>query len=109
MAETSVKAPAEAKTTQPPARQRDFFGNLRGEIDRVFADFDRSFWGVPARWQTPETSLFRRASSSQWSPSVDIAEKDNLFEVTADLPGMDEKNIEPRGKQGRKREGLLRL
>jgi HSP20 family protein len=95
MAETPVKTPAEAKTSQPPARPRDFFGGLRGEIDRVFEDFDRSFWGVPARWRAPETDLFRRAlSSPAWNPSVDIAERDNMFEVTADLLGMDEKNIE---------------
>ena len=28
------------------------------------------------------------------APAVDIAEKDNAFEITADLPGMDEKNVE---------------
>ena len=28
------------------------------------------------------------------APAVDIAEKDNAYEVTAELPGMDEKNIE---------------
>ncbi len=27
-------------------------------------------------------------------PSVDAIEKDDVFEVTADLPGVDEKNIE---------------
>lgn len=99
MAETAAKTPAvsqsEARSGQPPATARDFFGGLRGEIDRVFEDFDRSFWGMPARWSAPSNGLLRRAvSSPAWSPSVDIAEKDNMFEVTADLPGMDEKNIE---------------
>ena len=95
MAETAVKTPAETRASVPPARPRDLFGGLRGEIDRVFEEFDRSFWGMPARWRAPETSLFSRALNlSAWSPSVDIAEKDGMFEVTADLPGLDEKNIE---------------
>ena len=33
-------------------------------------------------------------SASQIKPAVDIIEKDNAYEITADLPGMDEKNIE---------------
>ena len=28
------------------------------------------------------------------APAVDVVEKDNAYEVTAELPGMDEKNIE---------------
>ena len=27
-------------------------------------------------------------------PAVDIVEKDNAYEITADLPGIDEKNVE---------------
>ncbi|MGA7328465.1 MAG: Hsp20/alpha crystallin family protein [Rhodomicrobium sp.] len=101
MAETPVKTPAEARASLPPARPRDFFGGLRGEIDRVFEEFDRSFWGMPTRWRAPETSFFRRAlSSSAWSPSVDIGEKDGMFEVTADLPGLDEKNIDVKLSDG---------
>ena len=28
------------------------------------------------------------------TPSVDICEKDDMYEVTADFPGLDEKNVE---------------
>lgn len=28
------------------------------------------------------------------APAVDVVEKDNAYEITADLPGMDEKNVE---------------
>jgi HSP20 family protein len=92
---TPVKSQSEARTSQLPARPGDFFGSLRDEIERVFEDFDRGRWGAPVRWRGPDLDLFRRARlSSAWTPSVDIAEKDGMFEVTADLPGIDEKNIE---------------
>jgi HSP20 family protein len=97
MAETATKTPvkSEAGPSQLPARPRDFFGNLRDEVERVFEDFDRSFWGAPVRWRGADFDFFRRPRlSSAWTPSVDIAEKENMFEVTADLPGIDEKNIE---------------
>ncbi len=99
MAETGTKIPAKsqpaATTSQLPMRPRDFFGNIRDEIDRVFEDFDRGLWGMPARWRGSNFDLFRRPQlPSAWTPSVDIAEKDDMFEVTADLPGIDEKNVE---------------
>jgi HSP20 family protein len=97
MAETATKTPAksEAGPSQLSARPKDFFGSLRDEVERVFEDFDRSFWGAPMRWRGPDRDAFRGPRlSPAWTPSVDIAEKDNMFEVTADLPGIDEKNIE---------------
>src|SRR5437867_6531445 len=54
------------------------FQSLRREVDRLFEDFGGEFWRSP----------FRR------SPAVDIREKDNAYEVTADMPGFEEKNIE---------------
>jgi len=99
MAEAATKTPAKAQpeSAQPPARvrERDFLGSLRDEVERVFEDFDRSMWGLPARWGGLHLEPFRRARLSfAWAPSVDIAEKDDMFEITADLPGMDEKNVE---------------
>jgi HSP20 family protein len=54
------------------------FQTLRREVDRLFEDFGGEFWRSP----------FRR------SPAVDIVEKDNAYEVTADVPGFEDKNIE---------------
>ncbi len=53
------------------------FQTLRREVDRLFEDFG-------GEWRSP----FRR------SPAVDIGEKDNAYEVTADMPGFEEKSIE---------------
>jgi HSP20 family protein len=56
------------------------------------------------------------------TPAMDIVEKDGAFEVTAELPGLDAKNIdlqlsdriltikgEKQGRQGREDQGPLRL
>ena len=32
-------------------------------------------------------------SSNNWTPSVDISEDDNKYSVSADLPGVDKKNV----------------
>ncbi len=65
--------------------------SLRREVDRLFEDF-----GVPGLWRPRrglfEDPFFRRSMAG--SPAVDIVEKDKAYEVTADVPGFDEKNIE---------------
>ena len=99
MATAATKAPAQApsKSAQPPMRwkDRDFLGGLRDEVERVFEDFDRSMWGMPARWRGLTMDPLRKAAAAlTMMPSVDAIEKDDVFEVTADLPGVDEKNVE---------------
>jgi HSP20 family protein len=81
-----------AKVQPPMPMTLDLFGNLRGEVARVFEDFDRGWWGVPL-WKRSGLDWSRRVPT-MLTPSVDIAERDNMYEVIADLPGVDEKNIE---------------
>jgi HSP20 family protein len=61
----------------------DPFTSLRREMDRMFDDFTRG-WAVPATFGT----------SGMLSPKVNVAETDKGLEVTADLPGIDQKDIE---------------
>ena len=73
------------------------FESLRHEIDRLFEDFDGGMWR--SRFGRPMFDLqpfWSRGSTSIAIavPSVDIAETDKAYEITAELPGMDEKNIE---------------
>src|ERR1700741_2367639 len=93
MATNPSKVPVRtANEPQPhlPAERRPF-GSLRREIDRLYEDFDRGFLGFP----------FRRAVS-QWeprwlsdlNPAVDIVSKGQAYEITAELPGLDEKDID---------------
>jgi HSP20 family protein len=71
------------------------FESLRREVDRLFEDFDRGSWLSPFRRSVFDMEPFwGRETRIATAPAVDIVEKDNAYEVTAELPGMDEKNIE---------------
>ena len=98
MAETESKVPvkSEDKSVARPA-SADLWRpleNLRAEVDRLFDDFGRG-------WRFPTSrSLF--GGRSLWSddmswgavPAVDLVEGDKEYEITAELPGMDESNID---------------
>ncbi len=75
--------------------------NLRREIDRLFDDFG---WGVarrPAGRTLFDVEPFWRGELSFGkAPAVDIAEKEKEYEVTAELPGMDESNIDVKFADG---------
>lgn len=103
MAEAITKLPVKTESTKPAAALRPWrpFENLRREIDRLFEDFDggilrspfgRSFFEAPAFWP--------RETTWAMAPAVDIAETDKGYEITAELPGMDEKNIEVKFADG---------
>jgi HSP20 family protein len=69
------------------------FESLRREIDQVFDNIGwRSWPPILTRPMFP-TDFFR---DKAWdiAPAVDVAEKEKEFEVTAELPGLDEKNVE---------------
>ena len=60
--------------------QNDPFAAMQKEINRVFEDFGRG--------------SLANLSNGEISPRIDIAETDNAVEVTAELPGIDEKDVE---------------
>lgn len=70
------------------------FKALRKEIDRLFEDFDHGFWRSPFRSSWSLEPFFRAEVKWPVAPSVDVTETENEFKVTAELPGMDEKNVE---------------
>jgi HSP20 family protein len=63
------------------------FETLRREIDQMF-DFMGGFGRFPFQ------SLAREELPFVNSPPVDVVEKDDAFEITAELPGLDEKDVE---------------
>ena len=70
------------------SRYRDPFADMRAEMDRLFDTFlGRSFFGRPAPSGSaePATTL---------APNVDIRENDKEIIVEAELPGIDEKDIQ---------------
>lgn len=61
--------------------------NLRDQFDRMF---DSMMRGWPAPWrEAPRLDL----GGFDFAPRVDTAETDTAYEVTAELPGVDEKDI----------------
>lgn len=55
------------------------------DLDRFFDDFDRGFGVAP-----------NRAESRAWAPAVDIYEDEKEIVVSADLPQMEEKDLDVR-------------
>jgi HSP20 family protein len=83
----------EGKVVARPVRHP--FDSLRREIDRLFDDFGAEFWRSPfTRRLFDMEPVFRREATLGAGPAVDIVEKDKTYEVTADVPGFDENNVE---------------
>lgn len=61
----------------------DPFSALHREMDRLFDDFQRGF-GAPSRL----------LGAFPWNPSLDVRETDKAYEVTLELPGVEEKDVQ---------------
>lgn len=73
---------------------------LRDEIDRVFEEFDKGLgrWPCPGRLLDLEPFFepFRRLEPI-WAgkqPTADVIESEAEFRITAEMPGIDEKDID---------------
>ena len=85
----------EKKGNLAPVPEWQPFEALRREVDRLFDSFGGGFWPSPFRRSAFDIEPFwRRESTWSAAPAVDIAESEKAYEITADLPGMDEKNID---------------
>ena len=97
-AETKVPVTTEAKPeTKSTAMQMQMFRpfeSLRREVDRLFEDFTMSPFRLPFRRPAFDIEPFWSPESWVAVPAVDFIESDNAYEVHADLPGMDEKDVE---------------
>jgi HSP20 family protein len=91
---TETKLPVTKKASEPALAGEAWrpFESLRKEVDRLFEDFGDDFWRRPLRsLATLERSWPKKFPAN---PAVDVTETDKAFEITAELPGMDEKNVE---------------
>lgn len=75
--------PSNRSTEVRRTREDDPFALMRREMDRVFDDFMRGF-------ATPSTAM----PEGVLSPRVDVSENEQGMEITAELPGVDQKDIE---------------
>lgn len=101
-AETKVPVTSDSKTEAPPTAMQMWrpFEGLRREVDRLFDDFNMSPFRLPFRRPAFDIEPFWAPESWVAVPAVDLVERDNAFEVHADLPGLDEKNIEVKVANG---------
>jgi HSP20 family protein len=87
----------------PPVARREPWPlhRLRSEIDRLFDDFGMGPWLSPFRRAMFDVEPFWSGDVS-WAkvPAVDIAETAKGYEITAELPGIDEKNVEVKYADG---------
>ena len=99
MAEPASKVPVK---TAEAATLRDWrpLESLRREISNLFEDFDRGLRSPFGRSIFDVEPLLQRELTWASTPAVDIVEKDKAYEVTAELPGMDESNIEVKVANG---------
>jgi HSP20 family protein len=70
---------------QPAARRVDAFDAMRDEMNRLFERFEHGWPRLP--------SLFGGARSDVMMPDIDVKESQNAVTVSADLPGLTEKDV----------------
>lgn len=89
---TGKSVPVERNQGEAPAGS---LLSLRGEIDRLFDDMMSGF-GTPMSRRFFDLDPFRRpfAEAGAALPKVDVAETADAFTITAEMPGMDEKDID---------------
>lgn len=97
MADTATKLPV--KSGDKSVTRDDLpwspFESLRSEIDRLFDDF------TPAPYRRPFGRLsFGKFPAPVISPAIDLVEKEKAYEVTAEVAGMDPKEIKVRLSNG---------
>lgn len=91
---TETRLPITKKPGEPALAGEPWgpFELLRKEVDRLFEDFGGGFWRRPFA----ALAGFDRNWPQKFvaAPAVDVAETDKAYEITAELPGIDQKNVE---------------
>ena len=96
-AETKVPVTTEEKPATPASAAMQAwrpFETLRREVDRLFDDFTLNPFRLPLRRPAFDLEPFWQAESWVAMPAIDLVERDNAFEMSAELPGLDERNLE---------------
>lgn len=96
MAKATTTLPIETdKNSSTFPKRLSPFETLRREIDHLFDHFPTFDWQGPPRlaFFGPEAEWPRGPG---WGivPAMDLAERDDAYEISAELPGLDEEDIE---------------
>lgn len=105
MADSAKKLPEDPKSqvsrSPAPSDPRRPLESLRQQVDRLFEDFGRTSLHFPfSRSAFDVEPFWKRTLPGHSVPAVDITEKDKSFEITVELPGMEEKDIQLRLANG---------
>jgi HSP20 family protein len=75
---------------------------LRQEVTRLIDDFGQGYWQPLRRSLFASGPLVRRALTWETgiAPPVDVMESEIAYEIMAEMPGMDERNIEVKVADG---------
>src|SRR5687768_1184770 len=89
-------APTPLLTTARQGLGESPFGLVRRfseDMDRLFGDVLADF-GMERRW--PRTGRHDRSEHADWSPAIEVVERDDELVICVDLPGMsaDDINVE---------------
>lgn len=91
---TKLSVRGESRPAAPvPAPSRDWpsFAEFRREMDRMFEDFGRDWFRMPSRLRMPDLEPMLRGALN---PAVDVVESDGGYRITAELPGLDAKDVD---------------
>ncbi|MDR3475465.1 MAG: Hsp20/alpha crystallin family protein [Devosia sp.] len=102
MADTATKLPikTQAKPATAPAKPWAPFDTLRQEVDRLFDTVGRGFFPPAPRSVFDLDLTWPQDMSWAIAPAVDVVDKGQAYEITAELPGLDEKDIEVKLAEG---------
>ncbi|MGC8470093.1 MAG: Hsp20/alpha crystallin family protein [Acetobacteraceae bacterium] len=88
-----AKAPTPVKSAPPARRLADPFASLRQEMDQLLDRFTGGF-GFPALPRLFDLAPANASLAEFPTPAVDVSEDDKAYVIAAELPGLDEKDIE---------------
>src|SRR6516165_9717736 len=83
-----VKKVAPAQTNVP-----DVWHSFRSEMDRMFDRFSSGF-GFPSLRRMFDIEPAWRSTFAFSSPAIDMSEDDKVYKISAELPGIDAKDID---------------
>ena len=91
-----VEVPVAAKkeTALPAPTTADPFRALRNEMDRLFDRFAGGFHLPSWRGMFGVEPAGQQAGFSFSAPAVDVSEDEKGYKITAEMPGLDDKNVE---------------
>lgn len=89
----ATKLPVKKSPAAEKAEDRSPFESLRREVDRLFDNFHPFGWRAPSRLFDVEVPDIAPAG---WpvAPAIDLVEKDDGYEISAELPGLDDGDVE---------------